>query len=179
MRKENIIWLRREQPGHHRKKHSLAMPVLATNAESETGIPKSLSNELPSETMEEIEHTCPQPRLVSKRQRMPLFVTPELFALLGCNGISALWSEQAFKNRLIHFSFVCIVCMEKEDYKALIMLLHDDRQFGIIACFCGWAVSTKEITLCQNGPFLCLLLDSDLQDNSSFVPSLFFAFLLT
>ncbi|XP_062983608.1 choline-phosphate cytidylyltransferase B isoform X2 [Elgaria multicarinata webbii] len=39
------------------------MPVLATNAESETGIPKSLSNELPLETMEEIEHTCPQPRL--------------------------------------------------------------------------------------------------------------------
>ncbi|XP_008105543.1 choline-phosphate cytidylyltransferase B isoform X3 [Anolis carolinensis] len=39
------------------------MPVLATNAESETGIPKALSNELPSQTMEEIEHTCPQPRL--------------------------------------------------------------------------------------------------------------------
>ncbi|KAH0624751.1 hypothetical protein JD844_032509 [Phrynosoma platyrhinos] len=39
------------------------MPVLATNAESETGLPKSLSNELPSETMEELEHTCPQPRL--------------------------------------------------------------------------------------------------------------------
>lgn len=42
------------------------MPVLTTDAESETGIPKSLSNEPPSETMEEIEHTCPQPRLVSK-----------------------------------------------------------------------------------------------------------------
>lgn len=42
------------------------MPVLTTGAESETGIPKSLSNEPPSETMEEIEHTCPQPRLVSK-----------------------------------------------------------------------------------------------------------------
>ncbi|XP_042830458.1 choline-phosphate cytidylyltransferase B isoform X5 [Panthera tigris] len=39
------------------------MPVLTTDAESETGIPKSLSNEPPSETMEEIEHTCPQPRL--------------------------------------------------------------------------------------------------------------------
>ncbi|XP_065277752.1 choline-phosphate cytidylyltransferase B isoform X2 [Emys orbicularis] len=39
------------------------MPVLTTDAESETGIPKSLSNELLSETMEEIEHTCPQPRL--------------------------------------------------------------------------------------------------------------------
>ncbi|XP_048350445.1 choline-phosphate cytidylyltransferase B isoform X3 [Sphaerodactylus townsendi] len=39
------------------------MPVLAANAESETGIPKSLSNELLSETMEEIEHTCPLPRL--------------------------------------------------------------------------------------------------------------------
>uniref|UniRef100_A0A3Q2HDA8 choline-phosphate cytidylyltransferase n=1 Tax=Equus caballus TaxID=9796 RepID=A0A3Q2HDA8_HORSE len=40
------------------------MPVLTTDAESETGIPKSLSNEPPSETMEEIEHTCPQPRLI-------------------------------------------------------------------------------------------------------------------
>ncbi|XP_030431039.1 choline-phosphate cytidylyltransferase B isoform X4 [Gopherus evgoodei] len=39
------------------------MPVLTTDAESETGIPKSLSNELLSEIMEEIEHTCPQPRL--------------------------------------------------------------------------------------------------------------------
>ncbi|XP_054533099.1 choline-phosphate cytidylyltransferase B isoform X7 [Pongo abelii] len=39
------------------------MPVVTTDAESETGIPKSLSNEPPSETMEEIEHTCPQPRL--------------------------------------------------------------------------------------------------------------------
>ncbi|ETE64291.1 Choline-phosphate cytidylyltransferase B, partial [Ophiophagus hannah] len=45
------------------RKHSLAMPVLATNAESETGIPKSFSNELLSEIMEEIEHTCPQPQL--------------------------------------------------------------------------------------------------------------------
>lgn len=112
MRKENIIWLRREeQRGYHRKKHSLAMPVLATNAESETGIPKSLSNELPSETMEEIEHTCPQPRMVSKRQRMPLFVILECSTLLGCNGISVLWSEWTFKDRLIHFSFVFIVCV--------------------------------------------------------------------
>ncbi|XP_004469759.1 choline-phosphate cytidylyltransferase B isoform X6 [Dasypus novemcinctus] len=38
------------------------MPILS-DAESETGIPKCFSNEPPSETMEEIEHTCPQPRL--------------------------------------------------------------------------------------------------------------------
>nr|XP_014434713.1 choline-phosphate cytidylyltransferase B isoform X4 [Pelodiscus sinensis] len=64
MTKENIIWLQREQQrGHHGEKYSLAMPVLTTDAESETGIPKSFSNELLSETMEEIEHTCPQPRL--------------------------------------------------------------------------------------------------------------------
>lgn len=49
------------------------MPVLTTDAESETGIPKSLSNEPPSETMEEIEHTCPQPRLVSKDKRMQMY----------------------------------------------------------------------------------------------------------
>ncbi|XP_015976830.1 choline-phosphate cytidylyltransferase B isoform X1 [Rousettus aegyptiacus] len=47
------------------------MPVLTTDAESETGIPKSLSNEPPSETMEEIEHTCPQPRLQLPRAPAP------------------------------------------------------------------------------------------------------------
>lgn len=63
------------------------MPVLTTDAESETGIPKSLSNELLSETMEEIEHTCPQPRLVSKKTKDALFAIQELFALLGCKRI--------------------------------------------------------------------------------------------
>ncbi|XP_073422003.1 choline-phosphate cytidylyltransferase B isoform X2 [Dendrobates tinctorius] len=38
------------------------MPVLSLDAESETGIPKSLCGELPLETMEELEHTCPHPR---------------------------------------------------------------------------------------------------------------------
>ncbi|KAG9485687.1 hypothetical protein GDO78_008664 [Eleutherodactylus coqui] len=38
------------------------MPVLSLDAESETGIPKSLCGDLPLETMEELEHTCPQPR---------------------------------------------------------------------------------------------------------------------
>ncbi|XP_075710129.1 choline-phosphate cytidylyltransferase B isoform X5 [Rhinoderma darwinii] len=37
------------------------MPVLSLDAESETGIPKSLCGDLPLETMEELEHTCPQP----------------------------------------------------------------------------------------------------------------------
>lgn len=65
--KENILCLGGDwQRVHSWREHSLAMPVLTTDAESETGIPKSLSNEPPSETMEEIEHTCPQPRLVSK-----------------------------------------------------------------------------------------------------------------
>ncbi|XP_064354240.1 choline-phosphate cytidylyltransferase B isoform X5 [Dromaius novaehollandiae] len=39
------------------------MPVPATDAESDAGIPKSLSDERLSEAMEELEHTCPQPRL--------------------------------------------------------------------------------------------------------------------
>ncbi|XP_069060911.1 choline-phosphate cytidylyltransferase B isoform X1 [Pleurodeles waltl] len=39
------------------------MPVLNTVAESETGFAKSLSYDLLIETMEEIEHTCPRPRL--------------------------------------------------------------------------------------------------------------------
>lgn len=56
------------------------MPVLTTDAESETGIPKSLSNEPPSETMEEIEHTCPQPRLVSKDK--------------GCKCYAWLWHKR-------------------------------------------------------------------------------------
>lgn len=65
--KENILGLGGDsQRVSSWREHSLAMPVLTTDAESETGIPKSLSNEPPSETMEEIEHTCPQPRLVSK-----------------------------------------------------------------------------------------------------------------
>ncbi|XP_032889060.1 choline-phosphate cytidylyltransferase B isoform X2 [Amblyraja radiata] len=37
------------------------MPVLKFDAESQEGIPKSSCNKLPSKTMEEIEHTCPQP----------------------------------------------------------------------------------------------------------------------
>lgn len=44
------------------------MPVLAPDAESETGIPKSPSEARRSEAMEELEHTCPQPRLVSQAQ---------------------------------------------------------------------------------------------------------------
>lgn len=44
----------------------LAMPVLSLDAESESGIPKSLCGDLPLETMEELEHTCPQPRSVSE-----------------------------------------------------------------------------------------------------------------
>ncbi|XP_018416642.1 PREDICTED: choline-phosphate cytidylyltransferase B isoform X2 [Nanorana parkeri] len=39
------------------------MPVLSLDAESETGIPNSLCGDLPLESMEELEHTCPQPRL--------------------------------------------------------------------------------------------------------------------
>ncbi|KAM9320637.1 choline-phosphate cytidylyltransferase B [Gastrophryne carolinensis] len=39
------------------------MPVLSLDAESEIGIPKSLCGDLSLETMEELEHTCPQPRL--------------------------------------------------------------------------------------------------------------------
>uniref|UniRef100_UPI00398F318A choline-phosphate cytidylyltransferase B isoform X2 n=1 Tax=Pristiophorus japonicus TaxID=55135 RepID=UPI00398F318A len=38
------------------------MPVLKFDAESLEGIPKSSCYKLPSKTMEEIEHTCPQPR---------------------------------------------------------------------------------------------------------------------
>ncbi|XP_056414765.1 choline-phosphate cytidylyltransferase B isoform X4 [Hyla sarda] len=38
------------------------MPVLSLDAESETGIPKSLCGDLLLGTMEELEHTCPQPR---------------------------------------------------------------------------------------------------------------------
>ncbi|XP_077150783.1 choline-phosphate cytidylyltransferase B isoform X4 [Ranitomeya variabilis] len=49
------------------------MPVLSLDAESETGIPKSLCGELPLETMEELEHTCPQPRST--------LATPALFAV--------------------------------------------------------------------------------------------------
>ncbi|XP_063811776.1 choline-phosphate cytidylyltransferase B isoform X5 [Pseudophryne corroboree] len=41
------------------------MPVLSLDAESETGIPKSLCGSLPIENMEELEHTCPQPRLTA------------------------------------------------------------------------------------------------------------------
>ncbi|XP_062906952.1 choline-phosphate cytidylyltransferase B isoform X2 [Mobula hypostoma] len=37
------------------------MPVLKFDAESREGIPKSSCYKLPSKTMEEIEHTCPQP----------------------------------------------------------------------------------------------------------------------
>ncbi|XP_078265269.1 choline-phosphate cytidylyltransferase B isoform X3 [Rhinoraja longicauda] len=37
------------------------MPVLKFDAESQEGIPKSSCYKLPSKTMEEIEHTCPQP----------------------------------------------------------------------------------------------------------------------
>ncbi|OCT91458.1 choline-phosphate cytidylyltransferase B isoform X1 [Xenopus laevis] len=37
------------------------MPVLSIDAESDTGIPKSPCDELPLETMEELEHTCPHP----------------------------------------------------------------------------------------------------------------------
>ncbi|XP_068126065.1 choline-phosphate cytidylyltransferase B isoform X4 [Hyperolius riggenbachi] len=44
------------------------MPVLSLDAESETGIPKSLCGDLPLETMEELEHTCPQPRLLDLRE---------------------------------------------------------------------------------------------------------------
>ncbi|XP_042644525.1 choline-phosphate cytidylyltransferase B isoform X4 [Tyto alba] len=39
------------------------MPVLAPDAESEAGIPQSPSEARRSEAMEELEHTCPQPRL--------------------------------------------------------------------------------------------------------------------
>ncbi|XP_077336895.1 choline-phosphate cytidylyltransferase B isoform X1 [Lithobates pipiens] len=39
------------------------MPVLSLDAESETGIPYSHCGDLPLESMEELEHTCPQPRL--------------------------------------------------------------------------------------------------------------------
>lgn len=42
-----------------------AMPVLAGGAESEAGIPKAPSDERRPGAMEELEHTCPQPRLVS------------------------------------------------------------------------------------------------------------------
>ncbi|XP_007901246.1 choline-phosphate cytidylyltransferase B isoform X3 [Callorhinchus milii] len=38
------------------------MPVLILDAESLDGIPKSPCKKLPSKTMEELEHTCPQPR---------------------------------------------------------------------------------------------------------------------
>eukprot|EP00075_Anas_platyrhynchos_P015590 XP_027304843.1 choline-phosphate cytidylyltransferase B isoform X5 [Anas platyrhynchos] len=39
------------------------MPVLARGAESEPGLPKRPGDERPGGAMEELEHTCPQPRL--------------------------------------------------------------------------------------------------------------------
>uniref|UniRef100_A0A8C9EM73 choline-phosphate cytidylyltransferase n=1 Tax=Pavo cristatus TaxID=9049 RepID=A0A8C9EM73_PAVCR len=47
------------------------MPVLAGGAESEAGIPKAPSDERRLGDMEELEHTCPQPRLVSAARPGP------------------------------------------------------------------------------------------------------------
>lgn len=134
-----------------------AMPVLATNAESETGIPKSFSNELPSEIMEEIEHTCPQPQLVSKTKDTFFF----LFCLLE---FGALWGYRLIllcsQNRNRKRDLICVRSVfaffitRMWVTKQLLCLLHSERESGIIVCFCNLAFFNKKSIQLYNRLFL-------------------------